>query len=149
MSVTCRECGVVLKADWALNAHTGSLPCQLAKTFREMEQRGWEACDVFDARDVLDAAGVDYEWAPAEYNAGGMRHPTQGVPGKRARFIRPDLRDATWCPAWARPVVNAALPREIRIRILKWALKDMVPHVNALKSAIALGGIEALAVLGE
>ncbi len=139
--VTCYECGTQLKSQLALNAHVGSHPCKLAKTFADMRRQDWAACTVSDARDVLAAAEIEYEVAPvARRGPSGVSTP--------ARVSHPELRVGVWCPSWAAPVVEVALPREVRIEILKWAQKDVVRHVDALKTALALGGLEALAALG-
>lgn len=146
----CWECGTELKSPAGLSAHVGSRPCELAKTAREMTGRNWKPCWVSDAGHVLNEADIEHERAPADYEQGGMRTErvvaNQQQTKTRKWFKHPRLEEATWCPAWAQPIVELNIPSLKRIELLQWA-NGKAKRVEAIGTVLALGGIDALVAM--
>lgn len=144
MSVTCYECGTVLKSNLALMAHEGSRPCRLARTERRMAQEGLVTCKATDAREVLDLAEVEWERAPAAYGKGGM--------GTDRRFHHPTLADGIWCPAWAQPIVDATslMLKTTRFRLLRWAVSlPESTRENIVRTTLSLADEDAIAEIAN
>jgi hypothetical protein len=152
MGETCDECGTRVRSSVALMSHRGSRPCRLAKTKREMASRGWAMCMTVDAEKVLVLCDIEYEKAPGEFAAAGMRRVVGGGGATKNYFDRGSLDAAYWCPAWAVPLVNEArLDPIYRARIINTISGD-AKKLDALHTAVALaadGGLDVLRAYAE